>query len=112
MSVREITKELAGQEDLLFGQGAVSQTRNGTVYSISRIPMVPMVATAAALEALDVEDPDRYFPVVVLLGLTVPGTGWGLFYYDATIAKSTANGTTIIESASASPTLGCWIKMV
>ena len=37
MTIREITKQVAGSEDLLVGEGSVTQLRNGTNYTITKV---------------------------------------------------------------------------
>lgn len=107
MAIREITKALAGLEDLLFGEGTASQTRDGTAYSITRISVITYANTRADLKLLDVTDPDNYFKVCIMLGRTAIGdANWGIFWHDPTEPKASANDTTIIvDNASGD---GCW----
>jgi hypothetical protein len=108
MSAREITKELAGQEDLLFGQSTVNQTRNGTVYPITRVDKIHPVTNRAELKLLDVSNPNHYFRTVLLMGLTVTGTGWGFFRHDPSVAKASADDVNIIVDSAVGN--GCWIR--
>jgi hypothetical protein len=110
MSIREVIKELAGQNDLLFGQGAVNQTRNGVVYSIERIDKIHPVLLRADLKLLPVTDPNKYFKLVMLYGLTVIGTGASLYRHDTSIPKASADDVTIIVDSSSSVN-GCWVKL-
>ena len=111
MSIRVITKLLAGVEDILWGTGTVSQTRNGTAYTINRVLKIHQVDTGAALSALDVSDPDNYYPTVLALGLAAKGdANWGIWWHDTTEPQANDNGTTILTDSSAGPN-GCWKKL-
>ena len=50
---RVISKSLAGRQDILFGNGQVTQTRAGGSYHISKVSMVWACATHAELLTLD-----------------------------------------------------------
>lgn len=50
-----VTKSLAGLEDLLLGQGSVSQTRSGHTYPITKITLLWPCANEAELTSLDTE---------------------------------------------------------
>ena len=112
MSVREITKALAGQEDILFGQGTTNQTRNGTVYPITRIDKIHPVTTRAALKTLVVTNANLYFRTAMLLGLDVIGAGGGLFCHSATVLKSIADDIDIIIDSNSASTTGCWVRII
>ena len=49
----KIHKSLAGQEDILYGEGKVSQERSGGTYPISKVRAIYPVNSLAELEALD-----------------------------------------------------------
>lgn len=53
MTDRTISKVLITQEDLALGQGATSQTRQGTATSVTQIDLAWMVLTETAISALD-----------------------------------------------------------
>lgn len=111
MVSRVITKDLVGQEDILFGESTKSQTRNGTVYSITRIDKIHPVDTLAALAVLSVANADLLFTKVEVLGGAAKGDGGGgLFYYDSTEPQSNHNGTTIIQ-ANGIAVNGCYVKI-
>ena len=48
-----IKKSLAGQEDILFGEGTVNQARGEGNYAISKVRLVYPVNSVAELDALD-----------------------------------------------------------
>ncbi len=50
---QRIHKSLAGQEDILYGEGEVSQERSGGTYPISKVRSIYPVNSLAELEALD-----------------------------------------------------------
>jgi hypothetical protein len=52
---RVVRKNLAGQDDLLFGEGQVAQTRAGGNYNIQKIRLAYPVNSTAELNALDPE---------------------------------------------------------
>lgn len=110
MSAREITKELAGQEDVLFGQGTVNQIRNGTTYPITKIDKVHPVATRAALKLLPVSNVNLYFSTVLLMGLSSIGSGGGVFCHSPVLPKSYADDFDIIADSAIGN--GCWIRVV
>ena len=49
----KIHKSLAGQEDILYGEGEVSQERSGGTYPISKVRSIYPVNSLAELAALD-----------------------------------------------------------
>lgn len=116
---RTIQKALGGAEDLLFGQGAVSQTRNGQTVSISKInaDTIPfsgdpslgtkkslldvMTAYADTMSALLAMPTST--PVNVLNYHTGLEGGGGVFYWDATKDKSEHNGGTVIDPLASFP---------
>jgi len=53
MATRTIKKNLAGEEDILFGEGTVIQTRNDASYNITKVRTVKPVNSLAELNALD-----------------------------------------------------------
>jgi len=55
---RTITKQLAGEEDLLLGAGTVDQERYGGTQTITRISLLKHVEDVAALNVLD---SDKFF---------------------------------------------------
>lgn len=62
-SVRTVTKALAAEEDLLYGEGTAQQTRAGVAYTVSKIRGFRPVNDATELAELD---PVK-FPKVVLV---------------------------------------------
>lgn len=50
---RVVRKSLAGEEDLLFGEGQVTQSRNGSDYTITKVRNARPVNSLAELDALD-----------------------------------------------------------
>ena len=62
-SVRTVTKTLAAEEDLLFGEGTAQQTRVGVSYTVSKIRGFRPVNDSAELDALD----PLKFPKVTLV---------------------------------------------
>jgi hypothetical protein len=107
MTINVLTKALAGVQDLLFGQGTASQTRDGSAVSINRIEMIKPLATLADLQALDVTDADNYYPYAKTHGGAVLGDGSGNdWWFDVAEPIASDNGTTIIAGNGA--TVGCW----
>ena len=108
MTIRDITKALGGQQDILFGTGDVNQTRNEVVYSITRINKIHILDNITLLALLPVDDANLYFEAVQTLGATTRGDGEGaMFYYDSTEPHVNADGITIIV-AFETVTNGCW----
>jgi len=62
MATRTIKKNLAGEEDILYGEGTVIQTRNDASYNITKVRTVRPVNSLAELNALDTDK----FPKAVL----------------------------------------------
>ena len=54
---RKVQKNLAGEEDLLLGEGTVQQSRNNLKYTISKLSTIRPVNSTVELNALD---PDRF----------------------------------------------------
>lgn len=54
MTIRNVTKNRAGMEDLLTGRGSESQTRAGQAVTISKVDVAFAVDTIADMQALDV----------------------------------------------------------
>jgi hypothetical protein len=54
MTIRNVTKNLIGMEDLLAGVGKTDQVRNETTYSMGRIDVPYAVSSVAEMQALDV----------------------------------------------------------
>lgn len=63
-TVRTITKALAGEEDILYGEGLAQQTRGDTTVSINKVRGFKPVNTCEELEELD---PVR-FPKAIMVG--------------------------------------------
>jgi hypothetical protein len=55
MTTRTIKKNLAGEEDILYGEGTVIQTRNDASYSITKVHTIKPVSSITELNALDTE---------------------------------------------------------
>lgn len=55
MTTRTVKKNLAGENDLLLGEGSVIQTRNDAPYTIEKIRTIRPVNSIAELNALDVD---------------------------------------------------------
>lgn len=55
MTTRTIKKNLAGEEDILYGEGTVIQTRNDASYNISKVHTIKPVSSLTELNALDTE---------------------------------------------------------
>lgn len=112
MVTRVITKNLAGEQDMLFGTGTKSQTRNSTAYNMSRIDKIHIVNTISDLSALSIADEDFLFSKVLVLGYTlVDDNSGGIFWYDSTEPHTNHNGYTILI-AEGSSVNGCWIKLM
>jgi len=110
MVTRTISKELGGVEDLLFGDGLVSQSRGGSNYTINRILKLHPLNTKAELIALDTLQVNKYYGQVELLGFTNKGDGGGgVYWYDVTEPIASDNGSTIL--APTGVTVGCWKKI-
>lgn len=62
-SVRTVTKALAAEEDLLYGEGTAQQTRAGVAYTVSKIRGFRPVNNSTELDDLDFNK----FPKVVLV---------------------------------------------
>ena len=54
-TIRNITKQLAGMEDIVQGQGTINQTRNDVVYTINKVDTPFSVLSIAAMQALDID---------------------------------------------------------
>lgn len=107
MSVRTLTKALAGVPDLLFGRSTASQTRNGTAYTIERIAMILPKTSMADLRAVATTDANaQYFEAMV----HVAGNAT-FFYFDAA-STAVDDGATILKPDDilvANP--GRWLKL-
>jgi hypothetical protein len=55
MTTRTIKKNLAGEEDILYGEGSVIQTRNDASYNITKVHTIKPVSSITELNALDTE---------------------------------------------------------
>ena len=107
MAINVLTKALAGIQDLLFGQGTATQTRDGTALSISRIEMTKPLAVLTDLQALDVTDEDNFYPYAKTMGGVVLGDASGNeWWFDVTEPIASDNGSTIIAGNGA--IVGCW----
>lgn len=74
MAQRNVTKNLAGVEDLLLGKGVVTQTRAGQDYPIEKLSLVWSCNTVEELEQLDTSK----FTQVLVAGVpySFNGTSW------------------------------------
>lgn len=107
-----VTKVLGGVEDLMFGNGSISQSRAGANYTINKIDKPHPVSTKAALKLLPVTNSNLYYRTVLLLGNTVAGdNGAGLFYHDPSYAQASADDYDIIVDSTAGPN-GCWRRII
>lgn len=52
---RVVRKQLACEEDILFGVGSVNQTRNGADYALNKITVIAPVDTTVERDALDTD---------------------------------------------------------
>jgi len=77
MAVRNITKQLAGYEDLLLGKGTEVQQRSGGSTSITKVDLLQPVDVITDLKALDVAK----FTKAMTLGQATINDGSGAFYY-------------------------------
>lgn len=66
MTIRVLTKALAGLEDILFGSDSTTQTRNGSAATINRIPLVTIFNTAADMAAYDMSDLNKQYQVAIV----------------------------------------------
>jgi len=106
---RVITKALGGVEDLLFGEGTDAQTRNGSLYNISRIDKIHPIANFTALRTLVTTNVNLQFTKILLLGHTTDADGGeGQFYWDSA-STETDNDGTIIKASDA--TTGRWKRL-
>lgn len=53
MATRTIKKNLAGEEDILYGEGTAIQTRNDAAYNITKVHTIKPVSSITELNALD-----------------------------------------------------------
>jgi hypothetical protein len=113
MSIRTVTKALAGKEDLLLGNETHEQTRNGQVVTVTGLSaeVLPTgavdsekVSTALLARAkivdkmADLASVALTHEAVQLLGFHTKGDGGGgVFYWDASKDKSEHNGGTVID---------------
>lgn len=74
MAIRNVTKHLAGVEDLLLGKGVVTQTRAGQAYPIEKLSLVWSCNAVEELEQLDTSK----FTQVLVAGVpyNFNGTSW------------------------------------
>jgi len=88
MAVRNITKQLAGAEDLLIGTGTQEQIRNGKPLTISKISLITPVETIVELKALSV---DRYNTALTLGAETIGDSLASFYYYDSSDSTTEEN---------------------
>ena len=98
-SVRTVTKALAAEEDLLFGEGIAQQTRAGLSYTVSKIRGFRPVNDATELAELDFDK----FPKAVLVrnGAVQFFQHNGAEYEELVLLKKTEVITTNLSSFSA-----------
>jgi hypothetical protein len=79
---RVVYKSLAGEEDLLYGEGIVSQSRNGGAYDITKVRTLRPVNSLAELNALDT---DRFVKAVLIEGGVATIYAWSGTAWEAQI---------------------------
>lgn len=93
MTIRNVTKNLVGMEDLLTGVGKEDQVRNEVTYSMGRMDIPYAVNSTAELQALDVT---RFINARVYSSTTA----WVDYRYDAVdvtgIAPITGSGSWLV----------------
>lgn len=53
MNTKVIVKQLAAEEDLLLGEGQITQTRNGQAVTVTKLTLFKIVSSDAELQAID-----------------------------------------------------------
>lgn len=110
MVAKTITKQLGGIEDLLLGEGNVSQERtNDVAVTINRLRLAAVVSTLTELKTLPINLPDTYYRIAVMTGSALITDGIsGVYRHDATYNTLLANDSDIVLAAGS---LGCWLLM-
>jgi hypothetical protein len=108
MAIRQVTKNLAGKEDIIRGIGSEIQIRANKEYEITKLNATHLegaitVDTIKDLLALDISKLEASPKVYVLGYHQVNDGGGGLFIYDEAESKSNHNGGTIIDSTKGFP---------
>ena len=109
MAIRQVTKNLAGKEDITRDIGSEVQVRANKEYEITKLNATHLegaiiVDTIKDLLALDISKLEANPKVYVLGYHEVNDGGGGLFVYDEAEPKSNHNGGTIIDSTKGFPT--------
>lgn len=85
MGVRNIKKQLAGEEDILLGDGVEQQQRHSGIVNVTKMRVTKVVATIEDMLALDTTK-------FLTCNVTDPDRG-GVFHYDSTQAAINDGGT-------------------
>jgi hypothetical protein len=93
MASRNVTKQLAGHEDLLIGNGPVTQTRSGTEYQMTAFRPQHTVDTIADLQDVVYS---KIATAATIGGVAINDGLGGEFYWDAA-STATHDGTTVIQ---------------
>jgi len=98
-SVRTVTKALAAEEDLLYGEGTAQQTRAGIAYTVSKIRGFRPVNSLTELDELDFNK----FPKAVLVesGLLRFYQHNGSEYEELVLINKTLTIASVVTSVSA-----------
>lgn len=98
-SVRTVTKALAAEEDLLYGEGTAQQTRAGASYTVTKIRGFRPVNSTSELEELD----SMKFPKAVLVdnGLLRFFQFNGTEYEELVPVHKTETVSSVVNSVSA-----------
>lgn len=108
MTSKTVTKQLAGQQDILVGVGSVTQTRQSGTREIDRLDLIKPVTNLAALKVLVVSDENNLFGKVSLLGLASENDErGGMFVYSAATDPGTADDIDIVAAFGG---VGAWTR--
>lgn len=107
MAVGKITKQLAGENDLLLGKGIEVQARQSGDQIITKLTLLAIADTVLELKALDIT---KFVRAVMLSDITLGDNKLvSLFHYDET-SGITDNGKTVITPDSVSG-VGRWLEV-
>jgi len=106
---RVITKQLAGEEDITFGTGTVTQSRGGSDRTITKVDKIHPVGNVSILQG-DTIDPLKFGKLMLLCHTVSNDNGGGLIYWDPTDTTSTDdNGTIFVSTFSGAS--GRWKRL-
>lgn len=104
MTTRTVKKNLAGEEDILFGEGSVIQTRNDASYNINKVRTIRPVNTIAELNDLDTE---KFTKAALFEDDTVT-----IYQYVVSSGLWEVRPTTIVDSSVNLESLGATINTI